>query len=100
MFSKQPTMCPTTNLLIPLHYWTKNQLKQYYQTMSKLDPTGYAIPVRNTDNWVDMLRNAYALAYLHHKKVNIVHLFGSSQNRDHHPGGSSHQIENVPTTDI
>ena len=79
MFSKQPTMCPTTKLLIPLHYYTENQLRHYYRTMSKLDPTGYAIPVRHTGTWEYMLRNAYALAYLHHKRVNIVHLFGSSR---------------------
>jgi len=79
MIGLRDDLCPTTKLLIPLHYCTEQQLRHYFNTMSKLNPDGYAIPVRDTSTWEDMVRIAYALCFLQHKRVKIVHMFGSSR---------------------
>ena len=100
MFSVKPTMCPTTNLLIPLHYYTENQLRHYFLTMSQLEP-----------DWLRNTGEAYRHLEVHVKerirpgipapqKGEHCPFVRKLQNGNHHPGGSSHQIENVPTTDI
>lgn len=77
MFRYRPSLCPNTNLLIPLHYTTKDHLVEYYAKMAILNPIGYAIPVRNTNNWDDFGRIAYCLCFLHNEGIQCIHLFGS-----------------------
>ena len=79
MIGLREDLCPTTKLLIPLHFYTEQQLRHYFNTMSKLNPDGYAIPVRDTSTWEDMVRIAYTLCYLQYKRVKTVHMFGSSR---------------------
>jgi hypothetical protein len=79
MIGLREDLCPTTKLLIPLHFYTEQQLRHYFYKMSILKSHGYAIPVRDTSIWEDMVRIAYTLCYLQHKKVKIVHMFGSSR---------------------
>lgn len=79
MFHFQKKYCPKTNLLIPLHYLTKQNLYNSFEMMSTLNPYGYAIPARSTDNYDDFVCLAYAMCFLYHKGVNHFHLLGSSR---------------------
>jgi hypothetical protein len=47
--------------------------------MSNLNPDGYAIPARGTDNFDDFICLAYAMCFLHDKGVRHFHLLGSSR---------------------
>lgn len=79
MFRFRKKHCPKTNLLIPLHYFTKQELYDSFEMMSTLHPDGYAIPARGTDNDYDFVTLAYAICFLYHKRVAHLHLFGSSR---------------------
>lgn len=79
MFRFRKKYCPKTNLLIPLHYRSKQELYDSFNMMSTLNPEGYAIPVRNTDNYDDFVKLAYSMCYLHYKGVEIFHMLGSSR---------------------
>ena len=77
MFEHRELLCPETNLLIPLHYLNKDHLIEYYNMMAVLNPFGYAIPVRRTNNWYDFTKVAYCLCFLQNNGVRVIHLFGS-----------------------
>ena len=79
MFRFRNRLCPETYLLVPLHYHTQQQLYRSYEIMAQLNPDGYAIPVRNTSNWEDMVRIACSMCFLHHKGVERFHMLGSSR---------------------
>jgi len=77
MFKYRDTLCPDTNFIIPLHYLTKDHLAEYYNKMSALNPVGYAIPVRGTNNWDDFVCVADCLCFLQNEGAQVIHLFGS-----------------------
>jgi hypothetical protein len=77
MFDCRYDFCPDTQLLIPLHFSTKDQLHRYFDKMSKLSTDGYAFPVREDTSWEYLMRIAYVLGFLHGKGVRYVHMFGS-----------------------
>ena len=77
MFDCHQDFCPDTQLFIPLHFRTKEQLHRYFDKMSTLSPDGFAFPVRDDTSWEYLMRIAYALSFLHSKGVQHVHMFGS-----------------------
>lgn len=77
MFDCRPDFCPDTQLFIPLHFRTKEQLHRYFDKMSTLSPDGFAFPVRDDTSWEYLMKIAYALSFLHAKGVQHVHMFGS-----------------------
>ena len=79
MFRYRHDLCPNTNLLIPLHYISKDQLHAYYNKMSSLKPNGYAFPVRGRDSFKGYIWIVCSLCFLHHKGVDQVHMFGSAR---------------------
>jgi hypothetical protein len=79
MFEHRSQFCPDTELLIPLHFSTKDQLHIYYDEMSQLNPYGYAFPVRGFFDLSWIVRISCALCFLHSKKAKMVHMFGSSR---------------------
>lgn len=79
MFDLQTKFCPETDLLIPLHFSTKDQLHDYFNNMSVLGPDGYAFPVRERTTRGYLMRIAYTLTFLHSKGIKRVHLLGSSK---------------------
>ena len=79
MFECRDDLCRETKLITPLQYFTKAQLYRYHKKMAKLNPNGYAIPVRGTTNLIQFIRVALSLAYLYANGVKIIHLLGSSR---------------------
>ena len=77
MFDCQQDFCADTDLFIPLHFSTQKQLHIYFNTMSTLNPDGYAFPVRDNTNWEYLMKICYTLSFLHAKGVQKVHMFGS-----------------------
>ena len=77
MFDCRPDFCSDTQLFIPLHFRTKEQLHRYFDKMSTLFPDGFAFPVHDNTSWDYLMKIAYALSFLHGKGVQHVHLFGS-----------------------
>jgi hypothetical protein len=77
MFDCRQDFCPDTQLFIPLHFRTKEQLHRYFNKMSTLSPDGFAFPVRDYTSWEYLMKIAYALSFLHGKGVQHVHMFGS-----------------------
>jgi queuine/archaeosine tRNA-ribosyltransferase len=77
MFDCCQDSCPDTQLFIPLHFRTKEQLHRYFKKMSTLSPDGYAFPVRDDTSLEYLMKIAYALSFLHAKGIQHVHMFGS-----------------------
>jgi hypothetical protein len=77
MFDCRLDFCPDTQLFIPLHFRTKEQLHRYFNKMSTLSPDGFAFPVRDDTSLEYLMKIAYALSFLHAKRVQHVHMFGS-----------------------
>lgn len=78
MFEVKERFCPRTELIIPLHFYTKEQLASYYRKMAKLAPAGYAIPACQKRDSEDVIQISYALAYLHDHGIKKVHILGNS----------------------
>jgi hypothetical protein len=79
MFKERQDLCPDTQLFIPLQFTTKAQLYQYFERMEPLHPDGYAFPGRGRWCSAKAITIACTLCYLHSKKVEKVHLLGSSR---------------------
>jgi len=79
MFDCRPKYCPETDLIIPLHFSSKDQLHDYFGNMSILRPNGYSFPVRERTTWKYLMRIAYTLTFLSSMGVQRVHLLGSSK---------------------
>jgi queuine/archaeosine tRNA-ribosyltransferase len=79
MFNVKEWLCPDTKLLIPLQFSSKAQLHEYFERMEPLQPDGYAFPGRGRWCSAKAITIACTLCYLHSKKVEKVHLLGSSR---------------------
>jgi len=79
MFDVRRDLCPDTELFIPLQFTTKAQLHEYFERMAPLQPDGYAFPGRGRWCYAKAITIACTLCYLHSKKVEKVHLLGSSR---------------------
>lgn len=79
MFNVREWLCPDTKLLIPLQFTSKAQLHEYFERMESLQPDGYAFPGRGRWCSAKAITIACTLCYLHSKKVEKVHLLGSSR---------------------
>jgi hypothetical protein len=80
MMSMRGELCSQTKFLVPLHFSNKNQMKLSFRKMSRLNPDGYAIPMRFLGS--DMESYAWfasILCFLHQEGVEIVHLFATSK---------------------
>lgn len=79
MYEHRSRLCPNTELLIPLHYSTKNQLHHAFKKMAQLNPDGYAFPVRGCFDFAWLIWIACTLSFLSSMGVQKVHMFGSSR---------------------
>lgn len=78
MFQWRPRLCPTTKLLVPLHYSTEDQLTRYLDRMSSLNPDGYAIHLQYGPSLREVLKMAYSLCFLANRGVDWLHILGTS----------------------
>jgi AraC-like DNA-binding protein len=68
-----------TKLLTAIQYSTKKQFYNYFKEMSKLNPDGFALPMRDwVFNYNNTIEFALVLSFLMHQKVKLVHLLGNS----------------------
>ena len=69
-----------TKLLTAIQYSTKKQLYRYFKEMSKLNPDGFALPMRDwVFNYNNTIEFALVLSFLMHQKVKLVHILGNSR---------------------
>lgn len=79
MFEQRSTLCPSTELFIPLQYSSVDQLHHYFQKMDTLKPNGYAFPVRGSFDLKWLMWITFTLSYLHSMGVKKVHMLGSTR---------------------
>jgi tRNA-guanine family transglycosylase len=79
MFKYRPKLCPDTEFLIPLQASSIDQLHMVFKTMNKLNPDGYAFPVRGSFDLDWVLWIAYMLSFLNSMNVKKVHMLGTSR---------------------